>query len=84
MAHFTEHCQDCMRELGDEFQYVHHWLDELFPLLGAYHRKIRHHAEGVEIVRNKWGDLAADAAIIHIKKDNCGRVPNKIEYESWI
>jgi hypothetical protein len=82
MAAFKEHCQDCMKELGDEYQYVHHWLDEYFHLLGGHHRKIRHHVEGVEEARKLWGDRAAKAAEIHIKKDNCGRVPYSKEYES--
>jgi hypothetical protein len=50
---------------------VHHWLDELakiyWPWMG--HRVHRHTKEGIEVVRQKWGDMAAKAAEIHILKD---------------
>ena len=75
MAKFEEHCDDCERELGERFEYVNKWLDELFEYVGADHRDIRHHEKGVEKIRKMWGDRAAQAAEIHIKKDECGIVP---------
>jgi hypothetical protein len=75
MAKVEEHCEDCKRELGDRFLHVNEWLDELFTFVGADHRDIRHHDKGVEKVRKMWGDLAAKAAEIHIKRDCHGSVP---------
>lgn len=71
MPTFREHCEDCVRELGEPFEQVHHWLDELQAEYGPMHRASRHHAEGVERVRAMWGDRAAEAAEIHIRRD-CG------------
>jgi len=44
-------------------------LDELFKYTGSDHRAYRHNRRGVEEVRRKWGDRAAKAAEIHIKRD---------------
>ena len=74
MASIQEHCADCIHELGDGFPQVHEWLDELFDNLGPDHRDVRHNQNGVDKVRQMWGDRAARAAEIHIVKDE-GRVP---------
>jgi hypothetical protein len=83
MASREEHCQDCVRELGETFVHVHEWLDALFAKLGPKHRSARHHQGGVEAVRQRWGDRAAQAAIIHIKKDCNGKVPNEKEAQAF-
>lgn len=82
MAHIDEHSKDCLDELGNEFREVHIWLDELFKKLGGKHRSARHHQDGVEEVRKKWGDKAARAAEIHIIKD-CGKIPTAKEAQVW-
>ena len=74
MAKCEEHCQDCIIELGEPFEKVHRWLDELFALVGSDHRDIRHNVKGVEKIRKMWGDKAAKAAEIHILKDE-GCIP---------
>ena len=81
MAKFEEHCNDCIIELGEPFKYVHEWLDE-FALTRGHHRQYRHHEDGVEEVRKKWGDRAARAAEIHIIKDfkSLGQVPTRNMY----
>ena len=82
MAHWKEHCDDCKKILGKSWDVVHHWLDEYakiyWPL--KVHRVHRHHVEGIEIVRQKWGDEAAEAAKIHILKDE-EAIPTKEEIE---
>jgi DNA-binding GntR family transcriptional regulator len=83
MSHISEHCSDCVRILGDDFRHVHIWLDEFFATKGAKHRVMRHHVEGVEEVRRKWGDRAARAAEIHIMKDCYGQVPSKEQAIVW-
>ena len=83
MAQFKEHCDDCVRELGEPFDYVHIWLDELFRVMGPKHRSARHHTGGVEEVRVRWGDSAARAAEVHIKRDWYGRVPTEREAQMW-
>ena len=75
MAKVEEHCADCARELGEPFQDVNTWLDELFDSIGPDHRDVRHNERGVEKVRKMFGEKAAQAAIIHIKRDCHGVVP---------
>jgi len=79
MATFEEHCTDCARALGDRFEHVNEWLDELQPEYGPMHRPFRHQTSGVEYVRSMWGDRAAEAAEIHIARD-CGSV---LTPEEW-
>ena len=83
MASRQEHCKDCLNELGDEFGYVHDYLDELFVKLGPKHRSVRHHMEGIEEIRQKWGDEAGKAAEIHVRKDWYGKLPNRRQAEMW-
>jgi hypothetical protein len=66
-------------KLGEEYEEVHLWLDELarcFPVWahGPYHRGFRHNREGVEEVRKRWGNGAARAAELHIIMD-MGYIP---------
>lgn len=75
MASFKDHCEDCTQALGQAFEHVHAWLDELQPEYGPMHRPFRHHTDGVERVRAKWGDDAANAAEIHIRRDCGGIIP---------
>jgi DNA-binding GntR family transcriptional regulator len=81
MSDWKEHCKDCKNAgLSKEWDVVHHWLDEFskeyYPWEG--HRIYRHHKDGIEEVRKKWGDEAAMAAEMHIKKD-FGYIPESIE-----
>ena len=81
MALKVEHEKDCIQKLGEPFMEVHRWLDEFaekFPvsIFQDQHRKYRHNDAGVEEIRRKWGDRAAEAAEIHIKRD-CGNIPKK-------
>ena len=82
MAHWKEHCKDCEEMLGDRWEVVHHWLDEYAKTYwpSMVHRVHRHHREGVHEIREKWGDEAAEAAEIHIIKDE-GAVLSKDEIE---
>ncbi|PKN23381.1 MAG: hypothetical protein CVU68_01145 [Deltaproteobacteria bacterium HGW-Deltaproteobacteria-3] len=81
MAHLYEHCYDCERWLGRDWEEVHIWLDELFAEYGPAHRCHRHHIEGIEEVRQQWGDEAAIAAKIHIIVD-CWGIPSMADYEN--
>ena len=54
---------------------VHKWLDEYAKKYSPfthleYHRKFRHHAKGVQEVKEKWGFYAEQAAKLHIIRDN--------------
>ena len=67
---FEDHCKESIIRLGEPFEQVHLWLDELFHEgLGARHRRKRHHQSGIEEVRRMWGDRAAEAARLHIISD---------------
>jgi hypothetical protein len=70
MHHF-EHIRQSLEKFGKSYSEVHHYLDEFFgdPNYGTHHRKKRHHLEGIEEVRLKWGDDAALAARAHIESD---------------
>ena len=83
MATIEEHCRDCLAELGEKFEQVHAWLDELQPEYGPMHRPFRHNTEGVERVRTMWGDTAARAAEIHIRKDTGGEIPTPEEIRDY-
>lgn len=75
MATIKTHIEDCERILGEPFEEVHRWLDELAkkwnPVIHfEYHRQFRHHAEGVAYIKEKWGFYAEQAAKLHIIRDN--------------
>ncbi|MGA2318788.1 MAG: hypothetical protein ABSG71_20765 [Thermodesulfobacteriota bacterium] len=70
MGSLKEHCEDCLRELGEPFEEVHKFLDQFFKSVGPdHHCKFLHNRKGIEEVRRRRGDRAALAARIHIKKD---------------
>ena len=57
---------------GKPYREVHEWLDAFHHtpgLGGVAHRRKRHHMQGVNEVRQKWGDEAAKVARLHIKMD---------------
>lgn len=91
MAHFKEHCDDCIRELGNPYEEVHKWLDEFAFKNGKIdpsHRKIRHHKEALNECRKLFGDSGVEAAIIHIRKDMGGLPENlndcvDFEFRKW-
>jgi hypothetical protein len=67
----SDHCKRALETFGEEFDHVHAWLDELFRIPGfsIRHRAVRHNWKGVERVREKWGDIAAEVAKQHILDD---------------
>ena len=75
MPHIDEHCADCLNSLGSEFREVHEWLDEFAESIGPAHRDIRHHAKGIEHIRQSMGEQEAKAAEIHILKDCHDKIP---------
>ena len=75
MAKIKTHCEDCIRVLGEDFSYVHKWMDELAKkwkpfLYLEYHRQYRHHDEAVKYIEKKWGWYASQAARLHIIRDS--------------
>lgn len=74
MSKISTHCEDCLNILGKEYREVHAWLDAYTKIHNPffkfeYHRKFRHHAEGVKEIGRKWGHYAEKAAKIHIIGD---------------
>jgi hypothetical protein len=65
----TEHCAESVSRYGKPFKQVHLWLDAFYASIGAHHRRKRHHLAGIEDVRLKWGDQAAEVARRHIISD---------------
>jgi len=68
---FEEHCVRCQEVLGSRFEEVNRWMDEFHghPIYKTKHRRVRHHKGGIEKVRERWGDEAAEAAKLHILDD---------------
>ncbi len=71
MPSLEEHSRQTQIAFGATYEHVHCWLDELAgkPPHGMRHRQFRHHAAGVEEVRRRWGNTAAEAARLHIEMD---------------
>jgi len=81
MGTFKEHCDDCLKKLGGEFSEVHKYMDQWMSKFGGHHRFMLHHEGGIEEIREKFGDEAAEAARVHIELDCGGNVPkNKRDY----
>jgi hypothetical protein len=78
MSTFVEHCQQAITQFGKSYEEVHNWLDELAgkPGYGMRHRRVRHHLEGIQQVRELFGDEAASVARQHIIAD--------LKEEGWI
>lgn len=72
---FQQHCDESVRLFGKPFKQVHLWLDSFYASIGARHRRHRHHLAGIEEVRRRWGDEAAEAARRHIISD--------LQQEGW-
>lgn len=80
MPDITVHLRDT-NNVGLE---IHNWIDELANIgseFNKFHRKYRHHKEGIEEAVKLFGEQAREIATIHILKD-CGHIPNKIDYET--
>src|SRR5437016_757334 len=71
MPSFEIHVAESIERFGSGYGDVHRWLDEFAgkPPYGMKHRKKRHHLAGIEEVRKRWGDQAAQAARQHIISD---------------
>lgn len=78
----AEHIQDTLEKLGKSFEHVHEFLDQHHADHGGKHRFKLHHKDGVEMVRDKWGDEAALAAECHIRLDCLGRIPSAEDYKT--
>jgi hypothetical protein len=71
MPSFQQHCSEAQEKFGKSYVEVHLWLDEFAgqPPYGMRHRRKRHHLAGIEEVRQRWGDEAAEATRQHILSD---------------
>ncbi len=80
MAHWKEHVRHCKIILGKGYDVVHRWLDEMsvktFP--SKYHRVYRHNEEGLQEIKEKWGEEGYKAGYIHILADE-GEVMTKAQ-----
>ena len=82
---FDLHCERSREILGEPFCDIHRWLDEYYghPRYRTKHRRLRHHRQGIEQVRKRWGDRAAEAAELHVLDDlQTGECRNADE--TWI
>jgi hypothetical protein len=72
--HLDEHCKDCLVLLGKGYLDVHLFLDKMnkeFPyqIFGDYHRTFLHNTYGLAIIRDKMGEGAHQAGLIHLHAD---------------
>lgn len=69
----SEHMAESLMKFGETYEHVHRYLDQYAWLAdGSFdpmHRDVLHNKEGIEIVRQMWGDGAAAAARLHIISD---------------
>ena len=84
MPSFDEHKRKTVESgYSEDWAEVHLWLDGMAQQVGILeHRKYRHHREGIEEVRSRWGDEAAAAAELHIMEDCDGYVPAFEDYST--
>jgi hypothetical protein len=72
-----DHAEATKEILGEPFLEVHQFMDRYAPqrkpngdfYFDKYHRKYQHHLEGVELVRETFGDIGALVAKLHIWQD---------------
>ena len=71
MAAFEKHCEESMTIFERRYEEVHLWLDEFAGSkeYGMRHRKVRHHLQGIQKIKELFGDEAALAARQHIITD---------------
>jgi len=88
MASRKQHCRECKEKFGKDFDHVHKWLDGLcckwedeVQYLDLNHRRHRHHEEGLEKLREMFGDEAYEAGKLHLMTD-FGRIPKEAEYKN--
>lgn len=79
MAPLHQHNADCTKFLGQSHEKVNVWMDEYFATLGPFHRKMRHHQEGIDEARALFGHEGAVAAAIHVLRD-CRQIPRQKDY----
>ncbi len=71
MPSLDEHCRITQRAFGDAYEHVHRWLNEFEGKApyGMKNRRVRHHEQGIDAVRQLFGDTAAEVARMHIEMD---------------
>lgn len=80
MSTLEAHKIDTINQLGKSYEDVHKYIDRWHVKFGARHRFVLHHKEGIEEIREIFGDEGASAAECHIRLDCGGRIPNKDDY----
>ena len=71
MPYLEQHCEESERLFRNPFREVHIWLDAYAGTkeYGFSHRKKRHHMEGIQTVKELFGETASLAARQHIISD---------------
>ena len=80
MSTLEAHKKDSIEKFGKPYEEVHIYIDQYHAKYGAKHRFMLHHDQGIEEIRQKFGNEAALVAESHIKLDCNGRVPKKEDY----
>ena len=81
MPSFKQHCKDCEIILGNRYEEVNLWIDDLQKIYGYEHRKFRHTLEGIEQIGKMFGSSGVLAAEVHILRDMCGIPKDTNDYE---
>lgn len=83
MSSIDEHCKACLERFGRDFRPLHILIDCYHNLKGKdlegefdytgergiRHKEKLHHIEFVAIIREMYGDEAAEALMLHLRQD---------------
>ncbi len=81
------HQKSCRELLGDPFTEIHQFLDQYsdpsYPV--HLHRRILHHQRGVELIVEKFGEIARCPTVLHIMDDGLVREDGDIirDWDDW-
>lgn len=89
MAYRKEHEGDCLTILGKSYKEVHAFLDQYvkkYPvhIFDDQHRKYLHNEKGLNEIREKWGDEAVKAGMLHIAVDLTTYIPTHFKVGKYV
>ncbi|WP_034628044.1 DUF6915 family protein [Desulfocurvibacter africanus] len=80
---FKEHCARTKAALGSDWAELHRWLDQYADEYCGWHRIILHHAQGIELAVEIFGERAREAVRMHVMDDFEGRIPKGFKDMPW-
>jgi hypothetical protein len=89
MAHINAHIGDCEKFLKNGCREVHLFLDQYANIFNPtffddYHRTFLHNSYGMRIMKDLWGELGYNAAMLHLTRDYVGGTIDHWTLESML